>query len=158
MIATRPYRAGDAAALADIFRRAVSITGARSYPPEEIAAWLSDPPDAESIAIKNSDGRLALVAVNSEDRPVAWIDLEATGHIDMLFCDPLWTGKGVGSQLFREIERAARQRGISNLTVEASEGARPVFAHWGFDLLHRRDFKIGGQPIHNYAMVKRLDR
>lgn len=152
----RPYRADDAAALAEIFRRAVSITGARFYPPEEIAAWLFDPPDAESIHARNSDGRIARVAVNGEDRPVAWIDLEASGHIDMMFCDPDCTGKGIASRLYREIERLARHQGISNLTVEASEGARPVFAHWGFAMLHRRDFEIGGRPIHNYAMAKGL--
>ena len=36
----RPYRADDAAALAEIFYRAVSVTGAQVYSPEEIAAWV----------------------------------------------------------------------------------------------------------------------
>ncbi len=156
MIAVRPYRAEDAAALAEIFRRAVSITAAQFYTPAEISAWLDDPPDAESIHAKNSDGRLALVAANNENQPVAWIDLEGGGHIDMLFCDPDWTGKGIASRLFSELEREAIHRGIIQLTVEASEGARPVFAHWGFATLHRRVFESGGIATHNYAMAKVL--
>jgi putative acetyltransferase len=156
VITIRPYRSSDAAALAEVFHHAVSITGARYYAPAEIAAWLFDPPDAESIHAKNSDGRLALVAANDEDHPVAWIDLEGDGHIDMLFCDPDWTGKGIASRLYSALEHEALRQGITHLTVEASEGARPVFAHWGFATLHRREVGIGGIAIHNYAMSKAL--
>jgi putative acetyltransferase len=40
--------------------------------------------------------------------------------------------------------------------VEASEPARRFFLKHGFSELHRRNFEIGGVPIHNYAMEKRL--
>ncbi len=126
----------------------------RFYSPEQITAWLFDPPDALSVDAKNSDGRLALVAVDDDDRPIAWIDLESNGHIDMLFCSPEHSGKGVASALYRALEQEARAMNLSRLFVEASEGARPVFGHWGFKTLHRRDFVDNGQPVHNYAMAK----
>jgi putative acetyltransferase len=154
--AIRPYRADDAAVLAEVFHRAVSITGAKFYTPEQISFWLFDPPDAESIDAKNSDGRLALVAVGENDRPIAWIDLEPGGHIDMLFCAPEHAGKGVASVLYRNLEQHARAMNLSRLFVEASEGARPVFEHWGFRTLHRRDIVENGRAIHNYAMEKSI--
>jgi putative acetyltransferase len=40
--------------------------------------------------------------------------------------------------------------------VEASEPARRFFLKRGYAVLERRDFEIGGVPIHNYAMERRL--
>jgi putative acetyltransferase len=40
------------------------------------------------------------VAVAEDDRVVAFIDLEADGHIDRLFCAPEAVGRGIASQLY----------------------------------------------------------
>ena len=152
----RPYRLSDAPALALIFRRAVSETAARFYSAEQIAAWLFDPPEAGDIHEKNSDGRQALVAVDDNDVPCGWIDLESNGHVDMLFVSPDWAGRGVASLLHTELVRRAHELGIKRLFVEASEGARPIFGHFGFRLLQRRDFDLNGTATHNYAMEKLL--
>lgn len=150
----RPYRRDDASALADIFARAVASVSPRHYTAEEIAVWLADAPSASDIAAKNSDGRLVFVAVDHMDKAVAWIDLEADGHIDMLFCAPEWTGKGLASSLFQALEDAARRLGLARLYVEASAVAQPVFARWGFVTVKRQDLAVAGGTIHNFVMVR----
>lgn len=152
----RSYLPSDAAALAAIFNRAVSITAAGHYAPEQIAAWLGGGMEAEETQVRCGDGRLVLVAADETGTAIAFIDLEADGHVDMLFVDPDHVGKGVASALYAELESRARAQGVARLYVEASELARPAFAHWGFTLLHRRDFTLNGVAISNYAMEKRL--
>lgn len=152
----RGYQPSDAGALAAIFNRAVTITASSHYSPEQIAAWLGGGMEAEETHVRCSDGRLVVVAVNYNDIPIGFIDLEADGHVDMLFVDPDHGGRGVASALYAELESRAQALGLTRLYVEASELAHPVFAHFGFTLLHRRDFTLDGVPVHNHAMEKHL--
>jgi putative acetyltransferase len=152
----RPFRDEDAAALAHLFHAAVHGIAALHYSPEQVHAWSGSPVAPERVAARARDGRTLLVAVDSEDRPLAYGDVEADGHIDHLFCAPDHAGTGVTAELYRALEAAARAQGIPRLTVEASEPGRRFFLKHGFTELHRRDFEIRGVPIHNYAMEKRL--
>jgi putative acetyltransferase len=152
----RAYDASDAPAVAAIFNRAICEIASRVYTPEQIGAWLDGGMEADETHLRCSDGRRVWVAVDDTDTAIAFIDLEDDGHIDMLFCQPEWTGRGVASSLYDTIETAARIRGITRLYVEASELARPVFARKGFVLLHRNDFTMDGVAVHNYAMEKHL--
>jgi putative acetyltransferase len=152
----RHYTACDADALADIFNRAVAEIASAAYAPAEIAAWLDGGLTAEESHARCSDGRTTWVAANDRDDAIAFTDLEDDGHIDMLYCLPDWARRGVASALYRELEAAARHRGMTRLYVEASEIAKPFFARHGFTRLHRNDFVHNGVATHNYAMEKRL--
>ncbi|MFY0310317.1 GNAT family N-acetyltransferase [Leisingera sp. D0M16] len=152
----RQFKAGDTAALAEVFRSAVHGIASRFYSPEQINAWCPGPPPAAAIGQKLSDGRAAWVAVDEEEAPVAFIDLESDGHIDMLFCHPRAAGQGVGAGLYGRLEAAALRQGLGLLYVEASEAARGFFERQGFVVDRRRDFERSGVKIHNYRMVKIL--
>ncbi|MFM7349389.1 MAG: GNAT family N-acetyltransferase [Erythrobacter sp.] len=157
--AIRPYRPEDAEAIAALTLAAIRITALRAYSPEQVAAW-----SARFSAARVSDwaakGSLILVAADAGDRAVAYAVLEQDGHIDMLYCHPEHTGKGLALALLGAAEDAARAQGVTRLFTEASELARPVFLRAGFAVLHRRDFAIRGDNgevmIHNHAMEKLL--
>ena len=128
----RMYEDRDAASLADIFNRAVSETASKHYAPDQITAWLGGGMEADETHARCSDGRSVWVAADESDAAIAFIDLEDDGHIDMLFCLPEWTGRGIASALYDHLESDARRRGMTRLYVEASELARPLFQHKGF--------------------------
>ncbi|MFT3989249.1 GNAT family N-acetyltransferase [Aestuariivirga sp.] len=151
----RRYRPSDAADLARIFEHSVKGLASRHYTAGQVAAWLSDAPDENSIAEENEDGQVFL-AVTQDDHAVAYIDLEPDGHIDMLFCLPEFAGRGIGSALCREAELAAREASLQRLFVEASESAKPAFERNGFRIVARNDFEINSVAIHNYRMEKFL--
>lgn len=153
----RPYRADDAPALADIYRRSVRALGPRDYSPRQVEAWAALAPDPEALHARLSDGRTALVAVGDDDRPVGFGDLERDGHIDLLYVAPEAAGTGLGRTLVGALEAAAREAGVERLHLEASAGARRLLERMGFRVLHRRALVIGDVPIHNFAMEKRLD-
>ena len=159
MAAIRPYRASDAGAITALTLAAIRRTALRAYSPEQTAAW-SARFTPERVSDWATTGSTILVAVDDADKAIAYTVLEADGHLDMLYCHPDHTGRGLGLALLSEAEVAARVQGLTRLFTEASELARPVFARAGYTLLHRRDFTIPGEggavAIHNYAMAKRL--
>jgi putative acetyltransferase len=117
---------------------------------------LSGAPSAERIHELSTDGRKRLVAVDGSDEPIAFIDLEKDGHIHFLYCSPDVIGKGVASAIYDELEKIARECGVSRLYSEASEAARRFFLKKGFVVTSRRQFEISGIQMHNYDVEKAL--
>lgn len=155
-IVIRPYRADDAPSMARLYYDAVRALGPRGYSPAQVAAWAPRPLDPIDVLNRAADGRATLVAADADDRAVAYVDLEADGHIDHLYCHPDFAGRGVASRLLEAVIARAVETGITALHVEASELARPVFERHGFTVNRRRDFEVRGVPIHNYAMRREL--
>jgi putative acetyltransferase len=153
----RGYEARDAEGVAAVFRRSIESLGPRNYSAEQVAAWVGRAPDAAGFHARAMDGRVFLVAADDADRPVAFADLEADGHVDMLYCAPEAAGTGLVVLLYATLEAIARQRGMTRLYSEASEPALRFFLRRGYVHLHRRDLMIGGVAIHNHAVEKQLD-
>ena len=154
--AIRPWRDGDAGALAALYREAIETIGPRAYSAEQVSAWLARQPGADRYRERVADGAAIFVAAAAEDRPVAYVLLEADGHLDHLYNHPAHTRRGLATQLLATAEGFARERDIRLLFAEASELARPAFERAGYRMTHRREFAIGGVAIHNWAMEKAL--
>lgn len=152
----RRGRAEDAAALADVFHSAVHGLASRHYTPEQIAAWCPEAPPPDLFRQRVCDGRKLWVAADKADVAAAFIDLEADGHIDMLFCHPRAAGQGVAAALYGQLEAAAQRQGLVQLYVNASEAARGFFERQGFAVERRREVERRGVTLHNYRMVKPL--
>lgn len=152
----RIFEEGDAPALAELYGRSVRGIGPRDYSPEQVEAWASLAPTAEGMRRRCTDGRTVLVAVDDENRPLGFTDLEDDGHIGYFYCSPEAAGTGVAVALYDALEGAAREARLARLHVEASEAAKRFLLRRGFGILKRRDLLIGDVPIHNFAMEKRL--
>jgi putative acetyltransferase len=152
----RPAVPNDAEAIAAVYERAVRGIGAKDYSAEQVRAWIGVGAHADRFRARLSDGRRGWVAVDDQDRPQAFIDLEDDGHIDFLYAAPEAAGTGVAGRLLDELEAAARASGMTRLYVEASEAARRFFLKRGYAVSARRDFDIEGVAIHNYAMERTL--
>lgn len=134
------------------------VVGARHYSADQIAAWSARAPAAqERITERAANGAVLIVAVGADDVAVAYTLLERDGHLDHLYCHPDHTRMGLADELLAAAEQQARDWNCAKLYTEASELARPAFERAGYVVSHRRDFEIGGVPIHNYAMEKLLD-
>ena len=152
----RTYREGDAARLEEIFHAAIRQLGSRDYTAEQVGVWSGARVTAERLHEMYVDGRATFIAVDEADTAIAFSDLEADGHVDMLYCHPDHASKGVASALLAAIEAAARQAGMPRLHTEASETARPIFARAGYETVLRRPLEIDGVALHNWKMEKLL--
>ena len=123
-------------------------------------AWASRDPGLDRFLERAKAGHLIYVAVDSSDKPAAYALLEPEGHLDMLYCHPEHTRKGLADELLAHAEAQARVLGVSKLYTEASELAQRAFERAGYEAKHRRNFEIegpsGAVAIHNYAMEKPL--
>lgn len=159
MVETRLYREGDACAIAALTLAAIQQTALRAYSPRQVGAW-SVRYSVQRLLAGAAKGDWIRLAVDGDDTALAYCVMEPDGHLDMLYCHPEHTGRGLAARLLAEAELAARARHLTRVFTEASELARPVFARAGYSLLHRRDFTIAAEdgevPIHNYAMEKRF--
>lgn len=153
-IEIRPYRAGDEHGIARVFFDSVRQVGVRYYSAAQVAAWAPAPPEADVVLARVADGRLTLVAVDASGVVVGYGDLETDGHVDHLYCAPEAVGVGLGARLVSALLDAARQQGIADLFVEASDAARPVFERHGFVVTGRNDLERHGVALHNWSMTR----
>jgi putative acetyltransferase len=162
--AIRLFRSGDAEIVAGLTVAAIRKVGARAYSPAQVKAWASRHPGPGRFIQRSADGAHIWVAVDDADLPVAYAllesDAEQGGHLDMLYCHPNHTRRGLAQRLLDHAESYARSAGQTRIFTEASELARPAFERAGYTETHRRDFVIDGPDgavsIHNYAMEKHL--
>ncbi|MDV0438696.1 GNAT family N-acetyltransferase [Xanthomonas sacchari] len=154
-IRVRAFAPADADALATLFHASVRQAGIGDYSAEQVAAWSPSRPDPGTY-LRRAVHRTILVAVDATGVVVGYGDLEPDGHIDHLYCHPERVGTGIGSGICAELEAVAQKTGIAVLSVEASEGARRLFARRGFALDSRNAFFFNGVMLHNYRMSKRI--
>ncbi len=152
----RFYRDEDAERLSEIALAAIAEVGSHAYSVEQVAAWAARHPGPEMYRRRARDGHAIFVAADADDLPVAYAVLEPDGHLDRLYNHPEHTRQGLSARLLECADNHARTTGLGRLYTEASELARPSFERAGYAVTHRRDFEIGGVPIHNYAMEKLL--
>jgi putative acetyltransferase len=156
IVRIRKYHPEDAAYLAAIFYNSVRQVGSRYYDRSQVEAWAPVLADPIGWINRAMDGRITIVAVDDDDKPIAYGDLEMDGHLDHLYSSPEAVGTGAASAIYDSLERYARKLGLTKLYVDASEGALQLFERKGFGLLRRNDFTLRGVMIHNYSMEKIL--
>lgn len=102
-------------------------------------ALLCDSLQATAIADylhQGLDYRLAFVQHQGQPQLVGVIALKRPCHLYHLFVDPNWHGRGIARQLLAElwptVQAWAAAAEQSELTVNASLYAAPVYLKWGF--------------------------
>ncbi len=153
--ALRPMLAQDAPLLAEIFRDSIAELTGDDYDEAQQEAWIATADDKEAFAQKLAS-ELTLIAMISGS-PVAFISLKGQSEIDMLYVHPGVARTGVATALLDAIEKLARSRGATHLTVDASDTARPFFEKHGFFALHRQTVPCGEEWLGNTHMEKRLE-
>lgn len=135
----RGYQKQDSTAIANIFRSAIFAIDSSIYHEEEKAAWAGD----KSVDFWRQ--RLAqtqpYVAVQA-DVVIGFIELlrrdADTAYIDCCYVVPTHQGLGVGGALIRHALHQARIWHIRHIDVHASDVARPIFSHFGFECIERQ--------------------
>jgi len=160
----RLFRSSDATALAGLTLAAIRSVGAARYSAEQVDAWASRHPGPDRFLERAAQRHQIFVAVDNHDAPVAYSLIEPPtengSHLDMLYCHPDHTRRGLANKLLSVAEDSALQDGAARLFTEASELARPAFERAGYAVTHRREFEVEGPNgpvmIHNFAMEKTL--
>ncbi len=153
-LALRPMLPADVPDLAEIFRAAIEELTAEDYSEVQQAAWASAADDEEEFGKKLS-GALTLVATFG-GAAIGFAALADNRRVAMLYVHPAAARQGAGTMLCDALEKLAAARGVSELTVEASDSARGFFERRGFVGRTRNTVSLAGEWLANTTMTKAL--
>ncbi|QZP09919.1 GNAT family N-acetyltransferase [Caenibius sp. WL] len=148
----RAYRSQDLDGVIDVFIRAIRHTASKDYSPAQIDAWAqADRP----LWSERRMSRPTWVA-DVDGRPIGFTDLEPDGHIDKMYVDPHYVGRGVAKQLLLTVEAQARTHSLTRLHSEVSLTARPFFERNGFRVVEPETVFRNGEYLNRFKMAKDL--
>lgn len=153
-LALRPILPADVPLLAEIFRASIEELAIEDYSDAQIEAWTGIADDEAAFGKRLSDQLTLIATVDSA--PVGFASLKGTNIIDMLYVHPAAAGQGAATMLVDALEKLARARGASKLTVEASDTAHDFFKRRGYTPQSRNSVLRGNEWLANTTMEKPL--
>jgi putative acetyltransferase len=149
-VAIRPYRTADAAATAQLFYDAVRGGTDAHYDPDQRRAWAPEVPDTDAWRDRLAD-QTVFVAERA-GRLAGFMTLTADGCIDLAFVAPDCTGQGIAGALYDRIVDAAREKGLTHLTADASHLLRPFLERRGWRVVREQTVEREGVALTNFVM------
>jgi putative acetyltransferase len=152
MTTVRPYSRDDLDAVIEVFLAAIRGTASRNYNAAQIQAWAQA--DRE-LWLRRRESRPTWVAT-VHGRVAGFTDLEADGHIDMMYVHPAYGGQGIGTALLNAVHQRALEDGLTRLFSEVSITARKFFERQGFIVVESETVHRNGQDFERFKMEKTL--
>ena len=142
----------DLDAIIHVFTLSVSELTHKEYSIAQRKVWVNAGQNKEKWIKRLAEQYFILARF--ENQLAGFASLTSTGYVDVLYVNPLFARNGVGFALLKHIEAEAVKQNLPELTSDVSETAKPLFLSFGFEALHKNEFEIDGQTIHNYKMIK----
>jgi putative acetyltransferase len=157
-ITVRPLGADEGRIYLEIVNRAIRGLAVGHYPPDIIEGW--------AVPVSDESGRDLTLNHDHEIRLVAELDGSPAGigalvversELRACYVSPDAARRGVGSALVREIERLARENGLTHLELAGSLNAEPFYAAHGYEVREKRDIVLrNGRRMAAVWMVRNL--
>jgi putative acetyltransferase len=139
-ITVRPLRDDETRMYLEIVNSAIRGLAVTHYPSEAIAGWVH-PLTEEGIreVMLNRDSEIRLLAeLDGKPAGIGALVVERS-ELRACYVSPHAARRGCGSALVREIERLAREHGVTRLQLAASLNAEPFYAAHGYQVRERSD-------------------
>ena len=147
----RPAASSDAAALAELFRRAVQHISNRHYSEQEKNAWLQGADDAGFWQQRIGGGNVSVATHNG--RVLGFIEYQPEqSHLNCLYTNPRHQRQGIATALLNAVLPSADSG--KTITVDASKAALAFFQKQGFVRQHENQIPRNGLVLTNYRMVR----
>ena len=157
-VAVRPLGSDEGRLFLEIHGASIRGLAAGHYPPEVIEAWQVRATDAAvRDFLENRDREIRLVAeLDGEPVGIGALVL-GTSELRACYVAPQAARRGCGSALVREMERLARENGLTRLELVASINAEPFYAALGYEVRERGEHVLrSGQRMAAVTMAKSL--
>jgi putative acetyltransferase len=142
----------------EIVNSAIRGLAVSHYPPDAIDGWV--------VPVTDETVRDLMLNTDHEIRLVAELDGQAVGigalilersELRACYVSPDAARRGCGSALVREIERLARENGLTRLELAASLNAELFYAAHGYEVRERSDVVLrNGHKMAAVWMTKNL--
>lgn len=145
----------DSEAIVKLQAKSIQELGKSHYEQAVIDAWC-DALDTEIVRKAISERFVVVAEENAKLCGFGTLNLEKK-KIQMLYVDPQFAGRGIGSMIIDAMIEEARRQGLLELTLESSLNAIAFYQKHGFVVLKEtsHEFSAGGS-IASALMVRRL--
>ncbi|MGH2873066.1 MAG: GNAT family N-acetyltransferase [Solirubrobacteraceae bacterium] len=135
------------------------MTAAGDYTDAQLKAWAPGDLDvAERACWAHARTSAHTIVAVENDGVAGFSDLVGGTVLDMLYVDPEFGRRGLGSALITEIVNLARSGRAPAIKTAASLTARPVFERHGFAVVTAQTVVVRGVAMTNFKMRLALDR
>lgn len=100
---------------------------------------------------------MVTLIVKIDGQYAGFASLKDNATVDMLYVHPYFVRQGVGSSLADALERLAKARGATAITVDASDTAEEFFERRGYVPQHRNTVPLEDEWLTNTTMKKDLE-
>ncbi len=150
----RPATTSDAAAVAELFRRAVKHISNSHYSEQEKNAWLQGADDADFWQ-KHIDGGNVRVATHN-GRVLGFIEYQPEqSHLNCLYTNPHHQRQGIATALLNAVLPSADSG--KAVSADVSKAALAFFQKQGFVRQHENQIPRNGLVLTNYRMVRQAN-
>ena len=150
----RPATTSDAAAVAELFRRAVKHISNSHYSEQEKNAWLQGADDADFWQ-KHIDGGNVRVATHN-GRVLGFIEYQPEqSHLNCLYTDPHHQRQGIATALLNAVLPSSDSG--KAVSADVSKAALAFFQKQGFVRQHENQIPRNGLVLTNYRMVRQAN-
>jgi putative acetyltransferase len=151
-IVIRPFNSSDLSSMIQLFKEAVAAINIRHYSPEQVAVWTEVDPARWQAKLEKM---IAFVA-EIDSTIVGFADMTHEGYLDHLYVHKDYQARWVSLHLFKAIEKAARELGLTKITTDCSITAKVPAERMGFAVIKEQIVEKNGVQFINYHMEKRL--
>jgi putative acetyltransferase len=151
-IIIRPFNSSDLPTVIQLFKEAVAAINIRHYSPEQVAVWTDI--DSERW-LKKLEQNIAFVA-EMDSTIVGFADISHEGYLDRMYVHKDYQARWVSLHLFKAIEKAARELGLTKITTDCSITAKVPAERMGFKVVKEQIVEKNGVQFTNYHMEKKL--
>lgn len=144
----REYRPEDCQELTELFYNTVHKINVRDYTKEQLDVWAPEKADLEKWD-RSLQAHFSIVAIQ-DGRIVGFGDMDETGYLDRLYVHAEYQGRGIGTALCDQLERAVQ----GNIETYASITARPFFERRGYQAVKKQQLERQGIYLTNFVMTK----
>jgi putative acetyltransferase len=151
-ITIRPYQTSDFQAIIQLFKEAVAAINIRHYSPEQIAVWTNIDPARWQTKLEN----MIVFVAEMDSIIVGFADMTREGYLDHLYVHKDYQARWVSLHLFKAIEKAARELGLTKIATDCSITAKVPAERKGFKVVKEQIVEKNGVQFTNYHMEKKL--
>ncbi|MEO1043939.1 MAG: GNAT family N-acetyltransferase [Pseudomonadota bacterium] len=131
------------------------------YNAAQRAAWMPAPRHGADWHARLA-GQHVVVAEDGAGIAQGFMSLEpgddpGHGYVDFAYIRAEARGSGLFRRIYAEIEKHARDAGLTRLNTHASLAAQPAFAAMGFVVEEEEAVAIGAEKLKRFAMMHSLD-
>ncbi|WP_099192340.1 GNAT family N-acetyltransferase [Tepidibacter mesophilus] len=148
----RTYESKDCQEIIKLFYETIHSINSKDYTEKQLNVWA--PKDIDSDLWDKSFLKNYTIIFTINDTIVGFGDLSLSGYLDRLFVHKNYQKQGIAKEIVKELEKYAKNIGLTIITTEASITAKLFFEKQGYHVIKEQQIERKGQFLINYKMEK----